>query len=106
MQVNVVLVLTTSATLADLRVIARETTSRDARSLADGAYRSMKRSPSEFFRYPPSTTSFRQEASCTIQTVGWNWTTQILQGQAGAQRHTVAISSARVRRRRGEPGAP
>ncbi len=35
-------------------VIARETTSRDARSFADGAYRSMKRSPSLLVRYPPS----------------------------------------------------
>eukprot|EP00955_Chlamydomonas_euryale_P034562 349824-Chlamydomonas_euryale.AAC.15 len=32
----------------------RDTTSRDARSFAVGAYRSMKRSPSELRRMPPS----------------------------------------------------
>ena len=35
-------------------VIDRDTTSREARSLATGAYRSMNRSPSLFRRYPPS----------------------------------------------------
>ena len=36
------------------RVIDRDTTSREARSLATGAYRSMNLSPSLFRRYPPS----------------------------------------------------
>lgn len=35
-------------------VIERETTSREAKSFALGAYRSMKRSPSELMRKPPS----------------------------------------------------
>jgi hypothetical protein len=35
-------------------VIALETTSLDARSLAEGAYLSINLSPSEFFNIPPS----------------------------------------------------
>ena len=35
-------------------VMARLTTSRDAKSLAEGAYLSMKRSPSELVKNPPS----------------------------------------------------
>ena len=50
-QEDVVLVLADAATLANLhRHAARLTTSREARSLAEGAWRSMKRSPSELTR--------------------------------------------------------
>jgi len=35
-------------------VMARDTTSREARSFAEGAYLSMNRSPSELRRIPPS----------------------------------------------------
>ena len=74
-------------------VIERLTTSRDARSLAFGAYRSMKRSPAELVRNPPSPRTpsvMRHPAPYTP--VGWNCTNSMSWSGSPA-RSAIALPS-------------
>ena len=90
-------------------VIDRLTTSLDARSFALGAYRSMKRSPSELVRYPPSPRTPSVIRHTGAINTGWMKLNEfhILQWQSRrAEYHGVAIARTRVCRRTGKIRSP